>query len=290
MAKQKKLTKTAVKAMIKEDYTILYNPMPEDIKALFPVVTCAIASEYFGLHFTMNHNGKMSGMESISTTCKVNALCEDRIEKALRISSPDFRLATATKYDIKKAKKALKDYIKKNPETEKVIICGLCFSDSQQDYMTSMTDPLARNFEILNNGIIDESWLPIINALYFRIESFGDFASVNAVKNVLNLIRKNPAVRFGVWSKNPYFFHKVFNGKKESKPENMNFILSSIFINKATAIPAAFEYFVDFVFTVYTEKYAKAHNIVINCGARSCLTCLKCYTVNGIKFINELLK
>ena len=82
----KKLTKTDVKAMIKEDYTILYNPMPEDIKALFPVVTCAIASEYFGLHFTMNHNGKMSGMESISTTCKVNALCEDRIEKALRLA------------------------------------------------------------------------------------------------------------------------------------------------------------------------------------------------------------
>ena len=79
----------------------------------------------------------------------------------------------------------------------------------------------------------------------------------------------------------------VFNlGYK--KPENLNIIISSLFINKQLNIS---NYnFADKVFTVYDKKTATDRNININCGARDCSTCLKCYTKNDIKVINELLK
>jgi hypothetical protein len=44
------------------------------------------------------------------------------------------------------------------------------------------------------------------------------------------------------------------------------------------------------VFTVYDKAYSKQHNVEINCGARNCLTCHKCYEHNDIFFVNETLK
>lgn len=286
----KKLTKNAVKEMLYNDYTILYNPMSDEIKDLFPVVTVDICTEYFGIHFTTKHRAKMEGFNSLSTTCKGVKDCQKRIEKAFQLVIPDFNLESATIEDIKQARKLLDTYIKENPESKEVSICGFCFSDRQQDYMTNMKPSLLRNKEILNNGIIHSDWLPIINSLYFRIESFGDFASVNAVSNVMNIIKKNPLVFFGVWSKNPQYFHKYFGGNADNKPVNCNILLSGQYINKIPVIPSKYAYFIDKTFTVFTKVYAKKNSVYINCGARACLTCLKCYTKNDITSICESLK
>ena len=44
------------------------------------------------------------------------------------------------------------------------------------------------------------------------------------------------------------------------------------------------------VFTVYDKKYLKENkDVVINCGARSCITCQKCYTSKE-EVINEIQK
>ena len=286
---KKRITRKAVKEMLKNDYTMLYKPMPEEIKALFPVVTISDCSEYFGFHFTEKHNGKMDGFCGFSTTCKVNDLCIDRINFALRKVDSTIDVRTAEKARIKKAKKALRDYIEKNPHETSVCICGFCFSDAQQDYMTSMQDPLSRNFQIVNNGIIHNDWIPIINNLFFRFESFGDFASINAVLNCVNIIKKNPLVNFGVWSKNTKYFSLAF--RMVEKPKNMHFGKSSIFVNRVTPLTEEEKTYVDFVFTVYTKVFAEENGITINCGARACLTCLKCYTSHkGIIYINEALK
>ena len=266
-----RLTKKACYEAVKSDYTLFYKPMPETWKKLFPVVTVDIL-ENFGLHFTTKHNGKMSGMTSLSTTCKCNPICIKRIECAGRAA----------------------EMIKENPLRTDVSICGLCFSDRQQDYMGSMTEPLARNYKILNNGIIRDDWLPVLNVLYFRGESFGDFASVNAVINFANLARKNPDTIFGVWTKNISFFKTAYYmGKKAGIgypiPLNVIVIQSSRYINRKDEKSDR----ADAVFTVYTREYAELHNIPITCGARACLTCLRCYkrcfdlAHNGI---NELLK
>lgn len=274
-----KLTKKALYEMVKNDYTMMYKPMPKEWKEIFPVVTVEIADS-FGLHFTTKHNGKMSGMISLSTTCKCNEICKARIKAAFE----------SVGIDCDDPKKALREYMERNPLATNVSICGFCFSDSQQDYMTSMTAPLFHNHEILNNGIINKDWIPVINALYFRGESFGDFASENAVINFFNFAKHNKNVNFTAWTKNLVFFEKAIkNGHK--KPRNFKIILSSRFINKQTEITESAKEIIDAIFTVYTKEYAKQNDISINCGARACLSCLRCYKdFKGIKVINEELK
>ncbi len=279
----KKLTKSAAYEMVKNDYTMLYRPMPESIKDLFPVITVQVL-EKMGLHFTVNHTGKMIGMQSVSDSCKCNALCKSRILKSFIDLGIDVK-------DIKQAKKAIKKYLENNPESTDICICAFCFSDEQQEFQTSMQLPLKRNFEIFNNGIIHSDWLPVLNCLYFRGESFGDYASKNAVINSFNVAAKNPLTNFTAWSKNLCFFHEAIQAGHK-KPDNFKLVYSSAYINKVAMIPAKYEYIVDAVFTVFTEIYARKHNVMINCGARACLSCLRCYTgYNGkIKYINELLK
>jgi hypothetical protein len=222
----------------------------------------------------------MSGMVSLSTTCKCNDICQARILEA-------FKAANVVSED---PRKALKEYMQKNPLATNVSICGFCFSDSQQDYQSSMVEPLARNYEILNNGIIHKDWLPVVNNLYFRGESFGDFASVNAVINFFNLAKANKNVNFTAWTKNATFFKKAIAAGYK-KPKNFRLVFSSRFVNRQADIPEGMEDIIDAVFTVYTKEYAKLHNITINCGARSCLNCLQCYkNFKGVKIINEELK
>lgn len=78
------------------------------------------------------------------------------------------------------------------------------------------------------------------------------------------------------------------------KPNNLNIIYSVAGLNSnaAAAIYDAFQSFgyefIDKVFTVYDAEHA--HGININCGARDCATCGKCYHKNDIVFINEKLK
>ena len=286
-----KLSKKKIKQMVNENPNMVYESMPEEIKEMFPVVIPDIASEYFGIHFTTKHNGKMAGFESLSTTCKASAKCAGKIENAFRlVMGSDFVLADASSADIKKARKKLSDYIKKNPLAVNVSICGFCFSDRQQDYMSSMKKPLAKNHDVLNNGVIHPDWLPTLNDLYFRCESFGDYDSKTAVMNTVNLIKKNPDTFFGVWTKNLNYFHQVFKGDPAAVPTNCNIIYSSQYINKVSSVPEKYKYFVSKTFTVYTKEFSEVKDICINCGSRACLTCKKCYQKNNVPEIKEGLK
>lgn len=277
----KKLTRKAIFEMIKEDYTILYNPMPESWKEILPVITVNELSEC-GLSATTKHTGKMTGMFSFSTTCKCNDSCQYKILAAYKKLGIDID-------NIKDARKAIKNYIKKNPLSTDVCICGFCFSDSQQDTFPNMTGKLEKNFQILNNGIIHDDWIPILNNLYFRGESFGDFNSVNSVVNFYKLAAKNPMVNVTAWTKNLIWFYKAKKAGYK-KPSNFKLIYSSSFINNPAPIPENCKDIVDKRFTVYTKEYSELYNIKINCGARACLACLKCYTENNIFDICELLK
>ena len=67
-----------------------------------------------------------------------------------------------------------------------------------------------------------------------------------------------------------------------------------MFVNRpADPVRYGFD-FIDFVFTVYSASYALENNININCGAKHCLTCLKCYKGmnrnKSVIYINEILK
>ena len=202
-----------------------------------------------GLHFTTNHSGKMAGMVSISTSVTTNERCQ------------------------------------KNAQI-KGSICEKCFAAKQMKIFPSMENPMVENQRILTSGIIPPEKLPIINHIYFRFESFGDLNNATQVKNYFNICYKNPRVKFALWTKNPDYIAAAIRDGYE-KPENLNIVLSSLFVNKERKNPFPF---VDKVFTVYDAAYIAENNTPINCGAKSCFSCGLCYEKNGVSVINEKLK
>lgn len=150
-----------------------------------------------GLHYTVNHNGKMQGMESLSTSCTVNELCKKR-------------------------------------HTEGNSICAHCFSFRMSSLWKTLNGPLIENTRILTSSILDKSVLPTISVRQFRFESFGDLNNWIQVANYFNLCRVNPEVRFALWTKNPWFIEEAIkNGYK--KPRNLQIVLSSALINVETS-------------------------------------------------------
>ena len=176
----------------------------------------------------------------------------------------------------------------KNP----ALICHECFSLASMNYKAGLRKGLEYNTTVFSRWLFDEKALVTIaipNVTgYDRIESHGDVRNVVHARNYIRFIKAHEWIKFGVWSKNIAFYAKAF--EYESKPDNMTFIASSPFYNKAMQVPERFRWFVDHVFTVYRKQYATENNIDINCGARSCKTCLKCYKKDTDYYIKEMLK
>lgn len=215
------------------------------------IVTVANVKEITGVHYTVNHTGKMTGMQSLSTSCLDNPYCR---------------------------------MYAKDPEK----ICSKCYAERQMNCYKSMQNCLAKNTEILTTKRLSYEEIPFLNAAMFRFESFGDIQNETQVINYLNICHKNSHVNFALWTKNPAILDTVFGEIGEDKPKNLQIVLSSHFVNQQAAIEPW--WFVDKVFTVYTKEYAEEHNIDINCGARLCIACRRCYLDNDITYINELLK
>ena len=148
---------------------------------------------------------------------------------------------------------------------------------------------LENNYKVLTSVVIPVEEWPIINAAAFRLEAFGDVDNEIQAINYFNFCLKNPQIPWAAaWTKNPLIFDNVIKAGYR-KPKNLNIGISSILLNKVVDV-SNFPW-ADFVFTVYTEDYIKAHNIKINCGALLCIGCLKCYKKHkSVIYINELLK
>lgn len=165
-------------------------------------------------------------------------------------------------------------------------ICSKCYSSTYTKYRKALKIALAKNMEKLC-AIIDIALLPIIAVKYFRFEAFGDLFCNEQVINYFNLCEKNPETKFALWTKNPQYIQQALDAGR-TKPDNLNIVLSSPIINQPM-VGSKYP-FVDKLFTVYDKQYAKEHTININCGARSCATCGKCYEKNDVRIVNELLK
>lgn len=199
------------------------------------------------LHITKKHNGKMEGMQSLSTSCETNKYCleHSKIEGS---------------------------------------ICSKCYAQRQMKMYKNMSECFQRNAKELTSRVLDFDELPLTNVLYFRFEAFGDLINTTQVINYFNICKKNPNTRFALWTKNPFLIKPV----ADQKPDNLQIIVSSMFINKEidiTKFP-----FADKVFTVYDKETIKKENIDINCGAKSCLSCHLCYDKNDVIKIKEKLK
>lgn len=205
------------------------------------------------LHITKKHNGKMEGMQSISTLSFNNPLCQ------------------------------------KNKLIEGSI-CQKCYVNKALRYKNNHKAFL-ENAEILTANKIPQEFLPIINASYFRFEAFGELINETQLTNYINICKKNKNTSFALWSKNYKLILEYFS--KNKAPNNLNILLSSLFVNN----PLNIENFKHLniknlkIFTVYDKEHVKNNNIEINCGAKKCITCLKCYNKKDkTLYINEILK
>lgn len=216
------------------------------------IVSIKDCEKITGLHFTLNHQGKMKGMQSLSTSCTCNKYCKSRSK------------STST-------------------------VCAHCYAQRQMKIYKNLEKCLIKNTKILTEQVILKENLPIINALYFRLEAFGDLNNTTQVINYFNLCKKNPDVKFGLWSKNLWLIEAAINNGN-SKPKNLQIIYSIPFLNDRNDNIFILYPFVDKIFTVFEKDFIKKNDIEINCGAKSCLSCGKCYKKNKVKYINERLK
>lgn len=216
------------------------------------MLTITEAERVSGVHYTVNHTGKMSGMMSLSTSCTQNQYCK---------------------------------YRSKNPDT----VCSHCYAQRQLKMYKSLEKVLINNTEILTNRCLEYYEIPVINALYFRLEAFGDLINEVQLINYFNLCNKNKLVKFALWTKNLWIIESVLK-MGARKPSNLQVIYSLPYLNDRNENIFILYPFVDKVFTVFDKNYIKENNVDINCGAKNCLACGKCYKKNKIKFINERLK
>lgn len=165
-------------------------------------------------------------------------------------------------------------------------ICSHCFAQATLNRYTNASKAMESNYYLLTESILPLDLLPIFaNVAIVRIESFGDVANKTQAINYLNIIKANPNVIFAWWSKNMAIIKSAID--EIGKPENLILVESSAKLNKAKV---ASNGYVDKVFTVYDEKTIADNNININCGARCCATCRRCYNKNTESVISEKLK
>ena len=213
------------------------------------VMTISRFEKETGFHFTVKHTGKMEGMMSASTSCLCNPACIARMK-------------------------------------DESSICNKCFAGAMMKRYGALSGCMIRNYEIINGKLFEQEELPIINAAWFRIESFGDLGSVTHARNYLRLIKRNPQTMFAWWTKNPGFLAQAI-ALEGGKPENVNIILSSPYMN--VTMDSSRWWFVDKTFTVWDKEHESSAP-VINCGSRRCMECRLCYTRNDVREIHESLK
>lgn len=160
-------------------------------------------------------------------------------------------------------------------------ICFACYCKRSEQY-PNLQKSYAHNTEMLSSHVLTQKELPVIEHLFCRFNAFGELMNKTHAKNLYTIARYNPAVTFTLWTKRP----ELLKGLK--KPDNMILIYSSPKKNVEAELPAGFNK----VFTVFNKEYLREHSdVTINCGAKNCLTCHKCYSLNDTDiFIREKLK
>ena len=179
-------------------------------------------------------------------------------------------------------------------------ICESCYAAVGASRFSGLTQALETNYLILNNFLLDEEVLstvpiPSTNGKA-RIESHGDAATEICALNHRRIVASHRHLVCAVFSKNLHLYKNPL--KVEGKPDNMIFIASSPMVNEIMEVPDDCKWFVDHVFTVYDEDYAREHGIKINCGTwdvksldHRCKNCLRCYELdNADYYISELKK
>lgn len=174
------------------------------------------------------------------------------------------------------------------------LICNACFAKKTLERYDGADEHAAINTLLLAFHRVPAALTPLfLNSIKARLEPFGDLQNTLQAENYFTIIDENPQTRFGWWTKNPGFIKTVL--KTRLRPDNVSFIFSEIYMDggknqpAADLIKAAFP-FIDHRFTVYEPATVKAAAIDINCGARCCSRCGRCYDPSAEFEIREQKK
>lgn len=206
-----------------------------------------------GALWMTDHSGKMTGINSIGTSCANNPWCIQRRE---------------------------------NSES----VCSKCYASTYMKMRKALKERLEDNADILTTRLLKDREIPVTNAAVFRFESFGDLYNITHLTNYVLICERNPYTHFGLWTKNIWILQELFNDCGIKKPDNLSIIVSSPMLNKTMELDREKYWFVDHVFTVYDKQHIKENDVDINCGSRDCLGCQRCYHRNTEFYVNEKLK
>lgn len=163
------------------------------------------------------------------------------------------------------------------------IICTQCYSWKMlKTFRKNAVPCFEKNSRVLSSELIPLEKIPVINFSFFRFNAHGEIINELHLKNIIRITLKNPHCNFTLYTKRKKFIFDFFNNNE--KPKNLILVYSNPIINSESIMPQFF----DKVFNVYTFEGHKG--VKINCGQKSCLSCLKCYKHNKIDTVNELLK
>lgn len=167
------------------------------------------------------------------------------------------------------------------------VICKECYSLRMLKTFRKNAEPTFRkNGEILSSVIVPLELVPSLNSAFFRVSAHGELINETHMINVLNIAVKNPHCNVALWTKRKDIINRVFGEMGYNKPDNLIIIFSEPRVNHITSeIP---QYF-DKIFNVVTPDSEYQNRV--NCGAKSCMSCLACYKKdNGKNVIVESMK
>lgn len=153
------------------------------------------------VHIT-SHSGKMTGIESISTSTSGNPFCR-KMQKC------------------------------------EGSVCTRCYAKTYEKMRPALVTALERNTMLLKGRVLSDRELPVINANIFRFSSFGDLHNTVHAINLVNVAEKNPATTFAIWTKRPRLLQAAF--RKVGKPTNLIAIYSAPMIDQEPSLPKNFD-------------------------------------------------
>jgi len=161
----------------------------------------------------------------------------------------------------------------------KDFVCSKCYSNRYSKLRPPLEVCLINNTNALTVELLMVEDIPVINALYFRFNSYGELYNEMHFRNLLRICRKNPKTTFALWTKRKFI---ICNYNYNLLPKNLILVYSEPRINN---VKFELEFPFDKTFTVVDKTYIGDKN----CSGH-CLNCLKCYQTNDCLHIIERMK
>jgi hypothetical protein len=164
-------------------------------------------------------------------------------------------------------------------------ICSHCYSYTSEKRYKLSTELWKLNYKVLSENVLTDNEIPVLKQdILFRFNAHGDLINRVHYNNLIKIAKKNPGVKFALWTKN---LKVIYKNNGIIKLDNLQYVYSDMYLNNlgSPIIPDGF----DKLFRVYTIKTIRKHEIKINC-INTCFKCRICYTQNDIRIVNEQIK